>query len=118
MLLTGTMEGSLGWYPQLRQAWAHGVGDEIAFSLPSYTNTHLYPGGKDDPEIQRLKEMSSDDFYMERIEGIPMPPRGLYSPNFGPISTSRKLITSLKSPYTSGWTPVMPAPTPSWPPRR
>lgn len=46
MLLTGTMEGSLGWYPQLRQAWAHGVGDEIAFSLPSYTNTHLYPGGQ------------------------------------------------------------------------
>jgi len=82
MLLTGTMEGSLGWYPQLRQAWAHGVGDEIAFSLPSYTNTHLYPGGKDDPEIQRLKELSSDDFYMERIEGIPMPPRGLVFPEF------------------------------------
>ena len=78
MFLSGTFEGSLGWYPQMFQAWQHsGSEDEQAFSLPSYSNQHLYPGGKEDPEILELKKVSSDDFFMERIEGIPAPPQGM-----------------------------------------
>jgi hypothetical protein len=85
MFLSGTFEGSLGWYPQMFTAWASGADKEArAFSLPSYTNVHLYPGGADDPEIQRLKDVSSDDFFMERIEGKPSPPRGLVFPEFRP----------------------------------
>ena len=77
LFLAGTFEGSLGWYPQLFQTWQHPTEDEQSFSLPSYSNNHLYPGGKSDPEILRLKSMASDDFFMERIEGIPSPPQGL-----------------------------------------
>ena len=85
MFLGGTFEGSLGWYPQMYTAWASGAEPEArAFSLPSYTNTHLYPGGSIDPEILKLKEASSDDFFMERIEGKPSPPRGLVFPEFRP----------------------------------
>ena len=85
MFLSGTFEGSLGWYPQMFTAWASGADkDARAFSLPSYTNMHLYPGGVNDPEIQRLKEVSSDDFFMERIEGKPSPPKGLVFPEFRP----------------------------------
>ena len=77
LFLGGTFESSLGWYPQTFTAWESGVGDEQSFSLPSYTNFHLYPGGRDDPEIRRLEAVASDDFFMERIEGKPVPPRGL-----------------------------------------
>ena len=77
MFLGGTFEGSLGWYPQLFLAWQHGTDVEKAYSLPSYTNIHFYPGGEDDPEIKRLEKDSSDDFFKERIMGIPSPPRGL-----------------------------------------
>ena len=85
MFLAGTFEGSLGWYPQMFTAWASGADkDARAFSLPSYTNVHLYPGGVNDPEILRLKEVSSDDFFMERIEGKPSPPKGLVFPEFRP----------------------------------
>ena len=78
MFLGGTFEGSLGWYPQMYQAWQHSsVDDEQSFSLPSYSNDYLYPGGREDPEILALERASSDDFFMERIEGIPSPPRGL-----------------------------------------
>ena len=77
LFLAGTFEGSLGWYPQLFQTWQHGTLEEQSFSLPSYSNLHLYPGGKADPEILRLKAMASDEFFMERIEGIPTPPQGL-----------------------------------------
>ena len=85
MFLSGTFEGSLGWYPQMFTAWASGADqDARAYSLPSYTNTYLYPGGRDDPEILKLREASSDDFYMERIEGKPSPPKGLVFPEFRP----------------------------------
>ena len=84
LFLSGTHEGSLGWYPQLQIAWERGLEDEISFNLPSYTNFHLYPGGKEDPEILRLQRDSSDTFFMERIEGIPSPPRGIVFPEFRP----------------------------------
>ena len=58
--------------------------DEQSFSLPSYSNQHLYPGGKKDPEILRLRAQSSDEFFMERIEGIPSPPTGLVFGEFRP----------------------------------
>ena len=78
MFLSGTFEGSLGWYPQMFQSWQHAASqDEQAFSLPSYSNQYLYPGGRQDPEILALERASSDDFFMERIEGIPSPPAGL-----------------------------------------
>ena len=77
LFLAGTFEGSLGWYPQLFQTWQHGGDEEQSFSLPSYSNLHLYPKGKADPEILRLKAMASDEFFMERIEGVPTPPQGL-----------------------------------------
>jgi len=84
LFLGGTFEGSLGWYPQLFQTWQHGTEEEQSFSLPSYSNKHLYPGGKLDPEILRLKSMASDEFFMERIEGIPTPPQGLVFGDFRP----------------------------------
>ena len=85
MFLAGTFEGSLGWYPQMYTAWAAGADPEAkAYSLPSWTNKYLYPGGREDPEIQRLKEVASDDFYMERIEGKPSPPKGLVFTEFRP----------------------------------
>jgi len=77
MFLSGTFEGSLGWYPQLFSSWKLGSEDEQSFSLPSYSNKYLYPDGIDDPEIAKLKAQSSDDFFMERIRGIPSPPTGL-----------------------------------------
>jgi len=77
LFLSGTFEGSLGWYPQLFSSWQVPSEDEKSFSLPAFSNTYLYPEGAQDPEILRLKAMASDDFFMERIEGIPSPPAGL-----------------------------------------
>jgi len=77
LALVGTLEGSMGYYPQLLQAWASGAGDEQSFELPSWTNTHYYPGGRQDPEILRLERESSDAYFMERIAGKVVPPKGL-----------------------------------------
>jgi hypothetical protein len=101
LFLAGTFEGSLGWYPQLFQSWQHSTEDEQSFSLPSYTNKHLYPGGKADPEILRLKAMASDEFFMERIEGIPSPPQGLVFGEFRPdIHISEDAKWSIGNPVS------------------
>lgn len=84
IIMSGTFEGSLGWYPQLWKAWQSGVDDRQSFSLPTWSNTFLYPGGRNDPEILKLERESSDAFFMERIAGIPVPPRGLVFGEFRP----------------------------------
>ena len=84
MFLGGTFEGSLGWYPQMFQTWQYGEDDSQSYSLPSYTNNHLYPGGENDEQIIKLQRMTSDDFFKERIQGIPSPPQGLVFPEFRP----------------------------------
>lgn len=84
LFLAGTFESSVGWYPQLFKAWRHGGPDRRSYSLPSWTNRTLYPGGREDPELAALKTDSTDDFFMERIAGQPVPPRGLVVPEVRP----------------------------------
>lgn len=84
LFMSGTFEGSLGWYPGLYNAWLHGTEDSQSFSLPSWTNKALYPGGREDPEIHRLERESSDEFFLERIAGIPCPPKGVVFHEFRP----------------------------------
>ncbi len=84
LVLAGTFESSVGWYPQLYTAWQSGRDDRRSFSLPSWTNRILYPGGRDDPELLALQADSTDEFYVERIGGEPVPPRGLVIPEIRP----------------------------------
>jgi len=78
----GSSSGSIGWYPQLLQAWSGGYGECQSFALPSWTNTYYYPGGRQDPEILRLERDSTDTYFMERIAGQVVPPKGLVIPEF------------------------------------
>ncbi len=80
LFLAGTFESSVGWYPQLFKAWRQGGPDRRSFSLPSWTNRTLYPGGRDDAQLAALQADSTDDFFMERIAGQPVPPQGLVVP--------------------------------------
>jgi hypothetical protein len=82
MLLVGTMEGSLGWYPSLAESWKAGRGEAQSFSMPTTENLAKYPGGEEDPEIARIRQESSDDWYMERMLGIACPPRGMVFTGF------------------------------------
>lgn len=81
--MAGTFEGSLGWYPAMATAWQGGTPEgQRSFRLPTSSNTYKFPGGQDDPEILRIKSMASDDWFAERMEGIPRPPAGLVFPEF------------------------------------
>jgi hypothetical protein len=84
LLLSGTLEGSLGWYPTVAEGWKQGQEDRRSFELPSWNNKTLYPGGRNDPEILALEKESSDAYFMERIAGKRVPPKGLVFTEFRP----------------------------------
>ncbi len=89
--MEGTFEGSLGWYPALWKKWqspsAQNEDNAISFSLPSHSNTVIYPKGEDDPGILRLKEQLPENVFAERHLGIPVPPSGrVHSPFSPPIN--------------------------------
>ncbi|KKL57596.1 hypothetical protein LCGC14_2233810, partial [marine sediment metagenome] len=79
---TGTFESSLGWYPETWKLYQLPGQQGESFSLPSWSNGVVYPGGYDDEEIQRLKNNYSEDYFNERFAGIPSPPHGLVFPEF------------------------------------
>ena len=83
MLMSGTFETSLGWYPELYNRWLlPNSEDAQSFSLPTWSNLTIFPGGRQDPEILALEQASSKEWFEERYGGRPCPPRGLVFPEF------------------------------------
>lgn len=76
LILSGTVE-KLSWFKQFFQQWSANIGERRAYSLPSYTNTHIFEYGKEDPEIQALRDVLPPDLFAERIEGTPRKMSGL-----------------------------------------
>lgn len=86
MFLCGTLEDDItkprwAWYEKLAVEWGkHGPeSDEKAFSLPTWTNTTVFPGGINDPEMIKARAMSSDYIWQRRYGGVPM---GVENPVF------------------------------------
>ena len=84
LFMEGTFEMSLGWYPSQWEQWQSypNATDSRSFSLPSWTNQRVYPGGRDDPEVLALELIHSENWFNERIAGVPAPPKGLVHPLF------------------------------------
>ena len=50
--------------------------------MPTWTNSSIFPLGEHDPEILKMKEEHSEDWFNERVAGVPSPPTGLVHPSF------------------------------------
>jgi hypothetical protein len=85
LIVHNTFESSLGWLPPLWRKWkAENEDGAKSFSLPSWTNTAVYPGGRNDTEIKRLESIWPPDFFMERLGGEPCTPTRLVLREFNP----------------------------------
>lgn len=78
LIMEGTFEGSLGWYPQLFERWRNGNENEkaISVSCPSWENEVEFPEGKDDPAIRDAQQRMTEQEFSERYGGEPCPPKG------------------------------------------
>ena len=83
VFLNGTVEFSVGWWVEKVKQWsvANTEGGK-SWILPSWTNKTFYPGGREDPEIKRLENEHSHEWFMERCGGEPCPPSGLVFKDF------------------------------------
>lgn len=84
VLLVGTLKDNFGWYAALS--------DELqapgnpwrgnTFSLPAWSNLHLYPGGEHDPEIERLRTLLTADEFDRTVAAKRVPSQALIFPEF------------------------------------
>jgi len=85
LVASGTFEGSAGWYPELFDDW-QGLNAEggASYSLPSWSNEAVFPGGREDPEIKRLEAAYSKVPFMfeERCGAVPAPATNLVFTQF------------------------------------
>lgn len=77
LLLVGTLKDDFGWYASLVDELQ--VGDNpwkgATFSLPAWSNTYLYPGGRNDPEIKYLEANLPTDEFARTVAAEKMPSR-------------------------------------------
>ncbi len=76
IVYSGTMENSQQWYQDwmlMGQRENH-LGIK-SYSLPTYTNRHMFPGGRYDKEILHLERAYPEDVFAMRVLAEPRPPR-------------------------------------------
>ena len=78
MIMSGSFESSLGWYPELFNRWqvSENPNEYKSFSLPTWSNTYIFPGGRTDPKILEMEREMSRERFMERLGATPCPPQG------------------------------------------
>ena len=83
LLLAGTFEESAPWFDQL---WEELQGanpyNGKAYSLPTWANAWRFPGGYDDPDLEKVRATMPSDRFEARYGAHPVKPAGLVLPEF------------------------------------
>lgn len=83
VILSGTFESSFGWYADQWDRWqAENPEDGMSFSVPTWSNEAVFPGGRNDKAILEAEASMAPELFMERYGGIPCKPSGLVFPEF------------------------------------
>jgi hypothetical protein len=76
--MSGTFEGSMSWYADLWRRWqGENAEHGRSFSIPTWSNRAVFPGGRVDPEIIALERTYPADMFQERCGAVPCPPATL-----------------------------------------
>lgn len=83
LIMSGTLEDGFPWYIDLLNRWkGENVEGGSSYSLPTWSNTDIFPGGEEDPEIKALRASMPLDRFNEKYGAIPSKPSGLVFPQF------------------------------------
>ena len=74
VIMAGTLWDEFGWYSVLFQNLL-GINPYggAAFSMPSWSNLAVYPGGRNDPEIKALEAVTEHREFMRRYGAVILP---------------------------------------------
>ena len=79
LCMAGTFEEEdyVGWYRELYElGQSYNQLDLQSFSLPTWSNTVIFPGGRNDPEILKQEAGMTKERFQERFGGVPCPKTG------------------------------------------
>lgn len=84
VILSGTLVDDFGWYASLVDELtpAGNPWRGTTYSLPAWTNTTVYAGGREDPEIQRLEAILPPDEFARTVAARRVPSRALVFAEF------------------------------------
>ena len=83
IVMSGTLESGFSWYGDCYTRWqGENREDARSFSLPTWSNRTIFPGGEHDPEIVALRATYPPDLFMERFGAKPCKPFGLVFKEF------------------------------------
>lgn len=83
LILSGTLEDGMPWYRDLYLRWqAPNPLGARSFSLPTWSNTAIYPDGREDKAIKELEAEYPPDQFEERFAAIPRQRVGRVIPEF------------------------------------
>lgn len=78
IFMTGTLEDSQPWYAEQWERWqGPNPEDGRSFSLPSWSNTKKFPGGRNNYKIVALEKGLSPEVFLQRVAAVPYKPSGL-----------------------------------------
>lgn len=76
IIFEGTLEDSNHWWREyLVEGERPNLKGTRTYSIPSWANRVVFPGGENDPEILAWKTRIGDDLFLERVAAKPAPPR-------------------------------------------
>ena len=83
VFLSGTFEIGRRWYADL---WETLQGDNVwsgqSYSVPTWCNPHLYPQGREDPQIVAMERAFPAERFIERFGAKPVPPANVIFKSF------------------------------------
>lgn len=83
IILVGTLEDGLPWYEDYLRRWQSSNPEGgRSFSIPTWSNTNVFPQGRDDPEMIRLISALPADYVAHRFGAMPMRRSNLVVPEF------------------------------------
>jgi len=92
VLAGGTLWDTFGWYADLYRAFeGPNVFEGERFSFPAWINRAIYPGGEDDPEIQRLRKIYPVDEFARLVAAELRPSPARIYPEFEYVKHVREV---------------------------
>lgn len=83
IIMVGTLEDGLPWYEDYLRRWAAPNPEGgMSFSIPTWSNVDIFPGGRDDPEILRLVQALPADYVAHRFGASAIRRSNLVVPEF------------------------------------
>ena len=87
LMLAGTLEISSDWFAEKYKEYQNpgNIDGGISYSMPTWGNLAIYPGGRTDPKILQMEASMGVERFQERCGGVPLKPRGVVLPEFKSI---------------------------------